>query len=215
MRPTSPSTPFCAVQARQQSALPTCPQPTSPFNQNPAPQPSHRDPVQPPQQRDVPPCHYCNGQHHFRNCVDLCTDLEDGFVSINNRERHVHGRAGQEVPLVPAARGDRMIRDYAHAGSPILSTLQPPPSACSSPTPPPARPVSPAPPSLTSPVSCSTDTYIHTAAITGTIDTADAGGHGAFRTISASPSRRATPSEIHCPPTTRHTTGTNAGAVTF
>jgi len=42
-------------------------------------------------------------------------------------------------------------------------------------------------PGLTSPVSCSTNTYLYTAAMTGTIDTAAVGCHWEFRTISESP----------------------------
>jgi hypothetical protein len=85
---------FVQPKHRQESALPNRPQPTSPFNQKPAPPPSHQDPVQPPQQRDVPPCHYCNGQHHLRNCDNLRADLEDCVVSINNHDRLVLERAG-------------------------------------------------------------------------------------------------------------------------
>ena len=131
-------------------------QPTSPFNQKPAPPPSHQDPVRPPQQRDVTQCHYYSAQHHLRNCLDLHTDLENGVVSINNRGRLVPGRAGLEIPMAPAARGDRTMRDYTRAGSPVLSTPPPPPPPSPSPPLPPsssltappsplARPVSPAP----------------------------------------------------------------------
>jgi hypothetical protein len=58
---------FVQPEHRQESALPNRqvpdqqhrPQPTEPFNQKPAPPPSYQyqDPVQPPQRRDVPPCH--------------------------------------------------------------------------------------------------------------------------------------------------------------
>ena len=146
----------------QESAMPNRPQPTSPFNPKPAPPPSHQDPVQPPQQRDIPPCHYYNSRHHLRNCVDLRTDLEDAVVSINNHDRLVLGPGGQEIPMVPAARGDRTMRDHAHAGCSVHSTPPPPPppspsqarsnspplpksSSLTSPPSPPARPVSPAP----------------------------------------------------------------------
>ena len=127
---------FVQPKHRQESALPNRqvpgqqhrPQPTSPFNQKPSPPPSHQDPGQPPQQPDVPPCHYCSGQHQLPKGVDLRTDLEDGVVSINIRDRLVLGRAAQEIPMAPAARGDRTMRDYARAGCPVLSTPLPPPS---------------------------------------------------------------------------------------
>jgi hypothetical protein len=59
--------------------------------------------------------------------VDLRTALEHGVESINKRDRLVLGGAGQKIPMAPAASGDRTMMDYARAGSPVLSTPQPPP----------------------------------------------------------------------------------------
>jgi len=42
-------------------------------------------------------------------CVQLYTELEDGVVSMNNRDRLMLGSVGKEKPLVPAAHGDRLI----------------------------------------------------------------------------------------------------------
>jgi len=159
---------FVQPKDRQESGLPNHqvtdqqhrPQPTSLFNQRPAPLPSHQDAVQPPRQRDVLSCHSSSGQHHLRACVNLRTDLEDGVVCINNRDRPVLGRAGQEIPMTLAAHSDRTMRDFARAGPPVRSTLPPPQSpsqarsnsqplptssSLTSPPSPPARPVSPAP----------------------------------------------------------------------
>jgi len=158
---------------RQQSALPNGqlpnqqhrPQPKPWSNHDPTPQNSEAV-VQPPPclhpvqwQWDVPPSYYCEGQHHLRKCRDLCTAVENGILSINNRNRLVLGPAGGEISLALAHCDYRTIRDYAHAGAPILLVPPPPPSparsnlplppqpsACSSPPPPPARLVSPARP---------------------------------------------------------------------
>ncbi|KAF8241309.1 hypothetical protein K440DRAFT_683589 [Wilcoxina mikolae CBS 423.85] len=75
---------------------------------------------------------------------------------INNRDRLVLGTAGGEIPLEPAYRDCRTIKDYARAGAPILSAPSPAPapSPPSQPaplqTPPPAR-LSPLPAPLLSP----------------------------------------------------------------
>ncbi|KAF8241605.1 hypothetical protein K440DRAFT_235641 [Wilcoxina mikolae CBS 423.85] len=52
-------------------------------------------------------------------------DLKKGIISINNRDRLILGTAGAEIPMAPAARDYRTMRDYVRAGAPIL----PPPPA--------------------------------------------------------------------------------------
>jgi len=150
-------------------------------------------------------CQFCSGQRHLRKCLDLCTDPENGIVRINNLNRFVPGPAGGEIPLALAVCGDCTIGNYVHGGASntvnttdtAVSPLIPTTTTSSTPT-------IPIPASLTSPVSCSTDTYLHTAANTGTIATAAAGSHPPFRTISESQSQHATPFEIHRSPTARH-----------
>ncbi|KAF8247974.1 hypothetical protein K440DRAFT_286346 [Wilcoxina mikolae CBS 423.85] len=140
---------------RSEPIVPSHNQPVSPNRQQPVP-PYRQEPVQPPQQVDRPPCYYCaDDQHNLRKCTDLRTDLGKGIVSINNRDRLLLGTAGAEIPMAPAARDYRTIRDYARAGAPILSAPAPvptplPPSPVPAPspasqpaplqTPPPARP---------------------------------------------------------------------------
>ncbi|KAF8249134.1 hypothetical protein K440DRAFT_641495 [Wilcoxina mikolae CBS 423.85] len=41
--------------------------------------------------------YYCDDQHRLRRCADLRMDLENGIVSINDRDRLVLGRTGTEI----------------------------------------------------------------------------------------------------------------------
>ncbi|KAF8242780.1 hypothetical protein K440DRAFT_638263 [Wilcoxina mikolae CBS 423.85] len=131
---------------RSKPIVPSHNQPVPPYRQEAVQPPPCQEPVQPPQQVDHPPCYYCaDDQHNLRKCTDLRTDLGKGIVSINNRDRLVLGTAGGEIPLEPAHRDYRTIKDYARAGAPILSAPSPAPapSPVSQPaplqTPPPAR----------------------------------------------------------------------------
>ncbi|KAF8254216.1 hypothetical protein K440DRAFT_635718 [Wilcoxina mikolae CBS 423.85] len=107
--------------SRSEPIIPSHNQPVPPYCQEAVqPQPC-QEPVQPSQQVDRSPYYYCaDDQHNLRKCTDLRTDLGKGIVSINNRDRLVLGTAGAEIPMVPAARDFRTIRDYARAGAPIL-----------------------------------------------------------------------------------------------
>ncbi|KAF8243841.1 hypothetical protein K440DRAFT_32483 [Wilcoxina mikolae CBS 423.85] len=127
-------------------------EPVQPQRSEPESFPSNRRESVQPQQLDHPPCHYCaNNEHNLRKCVELRMDLKKGIVSINNRDRLVLGTAGAEIPMAPAARDYRTIRDYARAGAPILSAPAPvptplPPSPIPAPrarSPPPPPPLPP------------------------------------------------------------------------
>ncbi|KAF8241408.1 hypothetical protein K440DRAFT_681243 [Wilcoxina mikolae CBS 423.85] len=128
---------------RSEPIVPSHNQPVPPYRQEAVQPPPCQEPVQPPQQVDRPPCYYCaDDQHNLRKCTDLRTDLGIGIVSINNRDRLVLGTAGGEIPLEPAHRDYRTIKDYACAGAPILSAPSPAPapSPASQPAPPPPPP---------------------------------------------------------------------------
>ena len=116
---------FVQPEHREEAARPNhqvpnqqhCPQANPQCIQEPAP-PNSEEVVRPPPclyplqpQRDHPPCYDCEGQYNLRNCLNLCTNLENGIVSINYRNRLVLGPAGGDIPLAPAHHDYRPIRD--------------------------------------------------------------------------------------------------------
>ncbi|KAF8248533.1 hypothetical protein K440DRAFT_679143 [Wilcoxina mikolae CBS 423.85] len=112
-----PITPNCQQTIKLLQSEPIVPshnQPVSPYYQKAVQAAPCQEPVQPLQPVDYPPCYYYADDHHnIRKCTDLCTDVGNGIISINNHDPLILQNAASQAqslsppPPPPPAQSSR------------------------------------------------------------------------------------------------------------